>query len=182
MAQPWSLIMGQLVAGISGMASWLWLKDPMLAIPVGVTLALLWMLVLQCRHAPGGATALFFTSDPAVVDSLQWTLVWGYLLPGLVVIMGVAVIYNAPFAWRRYPLMWAHWAEQSQRARQEDKVEEALTREDLVAAQKQLRHYFEMSEAEFMALYRLARAHHQAQLKSPTQPSKPPEPPRPDRC
>ncbi|MDR9498732.1 MAG: HPP family protein [Hydrogenovibrio sp.] len=165
MAQPWSLIMGQLVAGTSGMASWLWLKDPLLAIPVGVTLALVGMLVLQCRHAPGGATALFFTSDPAVVDSLQWTLVWGYLLPGLVVIMVLAILYNAPFSWRRYPLIWATSTDQNRRSKQESRLEETLTHEDLVAAQKQLRHYFEMSEAEFMALYRLARAHHRQNRK-----------------
>ncbi|KUJ72373.1 HPP family protein [Thiomicrospira sp. WB1] len=169
MAQPWSLIMGQLLSGLSGLASWHWFQDPVWAVPVGVTGAILAMLIFQCRHAPGGATAMYFASGAPVVQSLDWALIWGYLLPGLVVLALLGVLYNAPFRWRRYPLIWGQKALEAQtrpcdsdRLSDRDKAwaQQELTHEDLVYAQSRLRHYFEMNEAEFMALYRLARTHH----------------------
>lgn len=154
MAQPWPLIGGHLVAGVCGLASWTLIPEALFAVPVAVASTALMMLVLRCRHAPGGATALFVALGGPEIEAMGWSLLWLSLLPSVLTLFAVGVLYNWPFAWRRYP----YWPQES------DSTEAAhicdINHADLTYASNQLNSYFDMSEQEFMELYRAAREHH----------------------
>lgn len=153
MAQPWSLVGGQMVAAVCGLAAWSIFPEATLAVPVAVAATILAMLILRCRHAPGGATALFIALGGAEVEALGWSLLWVSLLPSVLTLLFVAVVYNLPFSWRRYPYLPSPKTEVPQTC--------DINHQDLVYASDKLNGYFEMSEQEFLALYRAAREHHQ---------------------
>lgn len=154
MAQPWAVLVGQMLAGVCGLASWSLFKDPMIAVPVAVASTLFFMLLFRARHAPGGATALFIALGTVEVETLGWSLLWLSLLPSVLTLIVMASLLNAPFKWRRYPYILF--------TKTQPKTEKHpdVTHQDLVYASEQMQGYFEMSEAEFMQLYRAARQHH----------------------
>lgn len=162
MAQPWSLIMGQILSGLAGLLAWQWVASPWLAATVAVSGSTLLMLILRCRHAPGAATALFIALGGPVVDQLGWQLLWSHLLPSLILLTLVAFVFNFPFSWRRYPINFLSTSpvEQKSNTHQIDTSMEALDHSDLVYASEHLKGYFELSEEEFMELYRSAKEHH----------------------
>lgn len=154
MAQPWAVLAGQMLAGTCGLASWALFKDPMIAVPIAVASTLLFMQLFKARHAPGGATALFIALGTVEVETLGWSLLWLSLLPSVLTLIFVSVVFNAPFKWRRYPYVVF------QRTQPKPEKTPEITHDDLVYASEQMQGYFEMSEAEFMQLYRAAREHH----------------------
>lgn len=68
LAQPWSVIGGNVVSALVGIACARWGGQPDLAAAAGVSLAIAAMLALRCLHPPGGAAALLMvvtgTTDP----------------------------------------------------------------------------------------------------------------------
>lgn len=159
MAQPWAVIMGQMGSAAAGLLSWLWFANPQIAVPFAVAGALLVMLLLNCRHAPGGATALFIALGGLEVQTLGWSLLWLCILPSVLALVWVGVLFNAPFQWRRYPL-WIMTKSAPLTTVAPVLPAESLNHADIEFASQQLKGYFEMSETEFIALYQAARAHH----------------------
>lgn len=98
LAQPWSVLGGNTVSALVGVACAVLVPDPAWAAAVAVTLAIGVMFMLRCLHPPGGAMALLaalggvgqfsFALFPAATNSL------------LLVVAGVA--YNRATG-RRYP-------------------------------------------------------------------------------
>lgn len=98
LAQPWSVIGGNTVSALVGVACATHIPDPVIAGGCAVGLAIALMFALRCLHPPGGATALFavlahsssfgFALFPVAVNSV------------LLVFMGV--VYNS-LSGRRYP-------------------------------------------------------------------------------
>lgn len=161
MAQPWALIMGQMLSAASGLVAWHLFTNVWVAMPVAVASATFLMLLLQCRHAPGGATALFIAMGGPAISALDWRLLWVNMLPSLLTLLVVATIFNAPFKWRRYPAIFA-----TRNAAPSVEPVAANTQDidhyDLVYASEHLKAYFEISETEFMEIYQAAKAHHQS--------------------
>ncbi len=58
LAQPWSIIGGNTLSALVGVIVAQLIHDPMLAIGVGVSLAIAVMSLTRCLHPPGGAAAL----------------------------------------------------------------------------------------------------------------------------
>ena len=98
LAQPWSVVGGNVVSALAGIVCVQWIPDTALAGAAAVSLAIGAMFVLRCLHPPGGAMALLavlthsthfqFALFPAFVNSL------------LLVLVGIA--YNS-LTGRRYP-------------------------------------------------------------------------------
>lgn len=80
LAQPWSVVGGNTVSALAGIACVHWLGTPMLAAPMAVGSAIALMFALRCLHPPGGAAALVvslgsitdprFALDPILLNSL----------------------------------------------------------------------------------------------------------------
>ena len=58
LAQPWPIMGGNTISACVGLAVVYWLHEPVLAIGVGVALAIAAMSLTRCLHPPGGAAAL----------------------------------------------------------------------------------------------------------------------------
>lgn len=74
-----------------------------LASALAVALSIIATHYLRCIHPPGGATALTAVIGGASIHTLGFQyLLTPVLLNALVLVM-VAVAFNYPFVWRRYP-------------------------------------------------------------------------------
>jgi CBS-domain-containing membrane protein len=107
LSQPWPVLGGHLVSALVGVACTKVIAQPMLAAPVAVGLAIGSMHYLRCIHPPGGATALSAVVGGEPVQHLGFQFVLTPVLWNAVVILAIALLFNYPFTWRRYPLALA---------------------------------------------------------------------------
>lgn len=98
LAQPWSVIGGNTVSALVGIACAIYIPDPAWAGAVAVGLAIAAMFSLRCLHPPGGATALFAVL--AHTTSFHFAIFPVLLNSALMVFAGV--VYNS-LTGRRYP-------------------------------------------------------------------------------
>ena len=103
LAQPWSLIGGNLVAAIVGVTCAKLLVDaPVLAAGLSVSLAIGGMLMLRCVHPPSGAVALTAVLGGPSLHALGY---WFVLVPVMLnsfILLLTALFYNNATR-RRYP-------------------------------------------------------------------------------
>lgn len=90
MTQPWSVVGGNTLSALLGLAMVQLLPDPHVAAGLSVAAALLLMFSLRCLHPPGGAVAL--------LTVLTYTEAWSFafvpvLLNSLLLVL-FAVVYN----------------------------------------------------------------------------------------
>lgn len=126
LAQPWSVVGGNVLSALVGVACARWLAPPDLAAAVAVAGAIAVMLSCRCLHPPGGASALMMVlghvTDPHAA-----------LLPVLlnsVLLASVGVAYNN-LTGRRYPHRQVHApaaAASSAQGITEDDVDAVLAR------------------------------------------------------
>jgi CBS domain-containing membrane protein len=98
LAQPWSVVGGNTLSALVGIACARWLGPPELAAAVAVGAAIGLMLALRCLHPPGGASALMM-----VLGGI--TSPWFALFP---VLLNSVLLAGAGMAWnnatrRPYP-------------------------------------------------------------------------------
>ncbi|WP_438754363.1 HPP family protein [Pararhizobium sp. O133] len=102
LAQPWSIIGGNTISALMGIIAAYFIPDPIIAIGVGVSLAIGAMSFTRCLHPPGGAAALTAVLGGPVVAS------WGFLFPfvpvGLnsCILVGLGLVFHK-LSRRNYP-------------------------------------------------------------------------------
>ena len=79
MAQPWAVIAGNTVSALIGISIVIVVPEPLLAMPIAASLAILGMFILRCLHPPAAAVALIavlghvthyrYAFFPVMVDS-----------------------------------------------------------------------------------------------------------------
>ncbi len=166
LSQPWALIGGHLVSGVVGVTCSMLLGNHPLAAPLAVGLAVGAMYYLRCIHPPGGATALTAVIGGAEVHGLGYGFLIYPLLVNVLAIFSMAVIFNAPFAWRRYP---GHWARRHKLATQTKPAERQfeLTQEDFAAAMQELDSYVDVTAEGLTELLELAKQHAEKNITHP---------------
>lgn len=107
LSQPWPVFGGHLVSAAIGVACAKLQVPPGLAAALAVALAISAMYYLRCIHPPGGATALTAVASGDAVHTLGFQYVLTPVLLNTLVILAVAILFNLPFPWRRYPALWA---------------------------------------------------------------------------
>jgi CBS-domain-containing membrane protein len=155
MSQPWPLFGGNLVSAVIGVACARWLgNEPMLAAALAVSLSIAAMYSLRCLHPPGGATALYAVLGGETVHALGYGYVSSLVLLNVVVLFAVAVVFNYPFAWRRYPQSWVRRPQ----AAAETAEESMIPHSSLVYALSQIDTFVDVSEEDLQRIYALALA------------------------
>lgn len=76
LAQPWSVIGGNLFSAAIGLAFGLWTGSPALAASLAVGTAIAAMIFARCLHPPGGACALLCALGAAGADGWSWPYLW----------------------------------------------------------------------------------------------------------
>lgn len=110
LSQPWPLLGGHTVSALIGISCAKLLQDPVLAAALAVALAIGAMHYLNCIHPPGGATALSAVVGGEAVHQLGYQYLLTPVLFNAVTILLIAVLFNYPFHWRRYPAIFRRQA------------------------------------------------------------------------
>jgi CBS-domain-containing membrane protein len=111
------------------------------------------MHYLRCIHPPGGATALAAVVGGDSVQALGYQFVFTPVLLNVLVIMAVAVLFNYPFAWRRYP---AGLKQRPRPGQSQPQARSSISHEDLVYALHEVDSFIDVSEQDLLAIYELA--------------------------
>ncbi|WP_293796878.1 HPP family protein [uncultured Pantoea sp.] len=102
LAQPWSIVGGNLVAGVVGVTTALWVPHPALACGIAACLTIALMFQLRCLHPPSGAVALTAILGGSGVQQLGYHFILTPVLLNSVCLALLALVFNN-LAGRRYP-------------------------------------------------------------------------------
>ncbi|MGC3963341.1 MAG: HPP family protein [Rhodocyclaceae bacterium] len=102
LAQPWSIVGGNLVASIIGVTVARLVPEPGLAAGLAAGLAIAVMFKLRCLHPPSGAVALTAVLGGPAVTDLGYQFVLHPVLLDSVALAVLAIVFNN-LAGRRYP-------------------------------------------------------------------------------
>jgi len=153
LSQPWPVLGGHMISALIGVSCARWLGgELMLAAALAVALSIAAMYSLRCLHPPGGATALYAVIGGETVHTIGYGYLLNPVLTNVIIILAVAVAYNYPFAWRRYPQSWCH--------RKQDPAAEKcmIPHSRLVYALSQIDTFVDISEEDLQRIYALALA------------------------
>lgn len=104
LAQPWSIIGGNLVAALIGVTCAHWIDNPGLAASLAMALSIGAMFPLRCLHPPSGAVALTAVMGGPAISQLGYGFVVAPVLLNSLLLTLLAVLFNN-LAQRSYP----HW-------------------------------------------------------------------------
>ncbi|MDE2598039.1 MAG: HPP family protein [Rhodocyclaceae bacterium] len=102
LAQPWSIIGGNLVSALIGVTCAKLFHAPLLAAALAIALAIGVMFVLRCIHPPSGAVALTMVLGGPAVSAAGYSFVFVPVMLNSLVLATLAVFYNNAVG-RRYP-------------------------------------------------------------------------------
>lgn len=94
MAQPWSIVGGNLVSAAVGVTCAQWINDPIVASAVAISSAIGLMFVLRCLHPPGGAIALTAILGGPVIQAEGYNFLLAPVAVNSVLLLAVAIIFN----------------------------------------------------------------------------------------
>ena len=102
LAQPWSIIGGNVSAALVGITCRMLIPDPLLAAAVAVCLSIALMFVLRCLHPPGGAVAVTAVLAGPSADALGFAFAAIPIGLNSALLLAVALAFNR-LTGRRYP-------------------------------------------------------------------------------
>ncbi|MEB2550626.1 HPP family protein, partial [Burkholderia gladioli] len=152
LAQPWSLMGGNLVAATVGVACARWIADPVLAASLAIALVIGAMLALRCVHPPSGAVALTAVVGGPSVHALGFGFVLEPIAVQSAALLAAALVYHA-LTGHRYP----HRAAAPRDARRPSA--RGFSREDLEAVLKRRTEWLDVSTDDLDALLRETELH-----------------------
>ena len=153
LAQPWNVVGGHLLSAIVGISCAQLIPDLLLAAAISVGLAIAAMHYLRCIHPPGGATALSAVIGGPAVAAMGFSYVLQPVLINAVVILAIAILFNALFDYYRYP---AVRRENERRSETGDEHYPPIAHADLVYALSQIDTLVTVSEDDLLRIYELA--------------------------
>uniref|UniRef100_UPI000B11F39E HPP family protein n=1 Tax=Aureimonas sp. N4 TaxID=1638165 RepID=UPI000B11F39E len=102
LAQPWSIIGGNLVSSLVGVSVALLVPDPFVGSALAIGIAIALMMGLRCLHPPSGAVALTAVLGGPGIHTLGYGFVlWPVMANSLLMVI-VAIAFNR-MAGRTYP-------------------------------------------------------------------------------
>lgn len=152
LSQPWPLVGGHLISALIGVACARWLGTDLWSAAAAAGLSIGAMHALRCLHPPGGATALTAVIGGPAVTTLGFSFVLLPVLVNALTLLVLAVLWNAPWPWRRYPARWAR------RTSPPDPSSHPLPLESrhLAAALRSMESFIDVTEADLRRIYVLA--------------------------
>ncbi len=171
MSQPWPVIGGHLISAAVGMTCALFISDIVVAASLAVSLSIWAMYYTRSLHAPGGATALATVLGGSSLHALGYAFLVTPVLINVLVLLSVAMLFNAPFLHRRYPLWLAKLGPTGEEGMDRGQMGEKLmiAHSDLVYALSQMDTFIDVSESDLVRIYELATRHAQVPVPVPAQ-------------
>ena len=103
LSQPWPLVGGHVLPAACGVICAQLIDNIYLSSGVSVGFAIFVMHLFRCIHPPGGATALVAVIGGESVHDMGFYFLIVPTLLNCIIILGVALVINNLFQWRRYP-------------------------------------------------------------------------------
>ena len=153
LAQPWNVLGGHLISALIGVSCARFIPDMLLAAALSVGCAIAAMHYLRCIHPPGGATALSAVIGGPMVHAMGYGYVLQPVLINAIVILGIAIVFNALFDYYRYP---ARHTNASTQTITHDEHYPPIAHADLVYALSQIDTLVTVSEEDLLNIYALA--------------------------
>ncbi|MEE9325659.1 MAG: HPP family protein [Cocleimonas sp.] len=161
-SQPWNVFGGHITSAIIGVGCYQLIPDIHIAAAASVGLATGTMYYLRCIHPPGGATALAAVIGGAHIHDLSYMYVITPVLINVTTILIIALIFNAPFKWRRYPPGLIPKLKTSS-------VYSPINHEDFVYALSQVDSLVDIREEDLQKIYALATGRKELHANQKTQ-------------
>lgn len=102
LAQPWSIIGGNLIAGLIGVSAAHLFSNLSLAFSLAVAVSIMLMLSCRCLHPPSGAVAMTAVLGGSAITKLGYSFVIWPVLINSVLMLLLALLFNNLMG-RRYP-------------------------------------------------------------------------------
>lgn len=151
LAQPWSIIGGNLVAATVGVAAARWIPDPGLAAGVAVAGAIALMFQLRCVHPPSGAVAVTAVFGGPAVQALGFGFVVIPVAINSMLLLLTALAFNNVTR-RRYPHRPPETAAQHQTKDAPPSKRVGFTRADLDAVLAARGEFLDIEEDDLEAI------------------------------
>lgn len=151
LAQPWSIIGGNIVAAVVGVACAQWIASPLDAAALAVSLAIGVMLVLRCLHPPSGAVALTAVLGGPSIHAMGYGFVLAPVALQSFALLGAALIYHAATG-HRYPHGGVQLAEPADS--DAGPVAAGITHADVEAVLRRRTEWLDIDPADLEALLR----------------------------
>lgn len=152
LSQPWPVLAGHGVSAMIGVASARLFHSPDLAAAFAVCLSIGAMHHFKCIHPPGGATALTAVLGGSAIHELGYRFILYPVLLNCVLMIGIAVLFNAFFGWRRYPAFLNH--------RETLPTRHTPSHEEILAALRELDTFVDISEDDLIRLSQILAEKH----------------------
>jgi len=94
LAQPWSILGGNVISAFVGVSSYLLVNNLMLACALAVGVSILLMFALRCLHPPGGAVALTAVIGGSAIHNLGFQFIWMPVAVNSLILLITALLYN----------------------------------------------------------------------------------------
>jgi len=157
LSQPWNVTGGHMVSAFFGVLAHKLIGNQIFAGAAAVGMAITAMYYLRCLHPPGGATALVAVIGGATVDSFGFSYMFFPVGLSAVLMVFVAIAFNYPFKWRRYPVLSAEPPNKPEKINNH----QPITHANIVAALSQFDGYVDISEQDILRIFELARQNQQ---------------------
>ena len=102
LAQPWSIVGGNTISALVGVTVAALVPDPVFAIGLAVSLAILVMSLTRCLHPPGGAAALTAVIGGAAVARAGFWFPFVPVAVNSVLLVALGIVFHR-LAGRQYP-------------------------------------------------------------------------------
>lgn len=103
LAQPVPVILAHSFGALVGVVTAQNIDNTAIAVGVAVGVTAGVIIRFGITHPPSGGTALSAVIGGDAISKLGYEFIWRPVLLNAVVLVILAVVVNAPFAWRRYP-------------------------------------------------------------------------------
>lgn len=142
-----------------GITCALLIHDMLTAAAVAVALSIAVMYYLRCLHPPGGAAALAVVMGGETVHTLGYAYLVTPLLLNVLILLTVAMLFNAPFKHRRYPLWIAKLDSTDNSVKTTKKSITKINHSNLTYALSQIDTFVDVAEEDLLRIYNLATDH-----------------------
>lgn len=160
LSQPWPLFAGHGLSAVLGVFCARHLGHGWISAGCAVGGAILLMHLLRCIHPPGGATAMTAVVGGDAIHAMGYHFVVWPVLFNVLIMLTVAVLFNWPFRWRRYPAALSR----SRHPEKRHPFGRENEHEDIVKALRELDSFVDITEADLLALSRQIAREREARL------------------
>lgn len=155
LSQPWHLVGGHSISAVVGVSCAMVIPNELLAASLAVGLSVATMYYLRCIHPPGGATALTAVVAGDAVHAMGFQFVLTPVLINVVVILLVAIIFNALVPSRRYPAALHYKGDKDVDELQIPSMA-SISHQDFVYALSEIDNLIDISERDLIKIYDIA--------------------------